>query len=528
MADLQYIKINDTTYTIDDPDSVTGPASSTDGHVAAFSGTTGRLIKDTGKTLGTSVPAFTSSDSGKSLTINSVGNIVTTTMTDMKTAMSLNNVENKSSATIRGELTSTNVTTALGYTPINSAVKGANNGVAELDSTGKVPASQLPSYVDDVLEYDSSSGFPSTGESGKIYVAKDTNKTYRWGGSSYVEISPSLALGETSSTAYRGDRGKTAYDHASAKGSAYSSGLYKITTNAQGHVTAATAVAKGDITALGIPAQDTTYESKAAASGGTAVSLVTTGEKYTWNNKASTNVVTTSANGLMSSTDKSKLDGINGINVYYVEGPSSDTTAGTWTGTISGLTSYYNGLTVLYVPAVAGASTTTLNINGLGAKTCYYSGTAKLTTHYPVGTPILFTFRNDTWGRADYDSNTNTQMRVYRQTTGYNADYPLIASRTQTIGTVGSNGTYTAIYGVVGDTNIPTVNPQTGLVKFKGLTVTDKITGSISGDAGTVSGHTVGTNVPSFTSSDAGKFLTIGSNGSIVATTMVAWAGGNY
>lgn len=96
---------------------------------------------------------------------------------------------------------------------IATTSKGANGGVAELDSTGKVPSSQLPSFVDDVLEYASSSSFPTTGESGKIYIAKDTNKTYRWSGTAYVEISPSLALGETSSTAYRGDRGKTAYDH---------------------------------------------------------------------------------------------------------------------------------------------------------------------------------------------------------------------------------------------------------------------------------------------------------------------------
>lgn len=137
---------------------------------------------------------------------------------------------------------------------------GTANGVAELDSNGKVPSSQLPSYVDDVLEYDSKSAFPATGESGKIYVAKDTNKTYRWSGTAYVEISESLALGETSSTAYRGDRGKVAYDHASSKGSAFASGLYKITTNAEGHVTAAAAVVKSDITALGIPAQDTVYD----------------------------------------------------------------------------------------------------------------------------------------------------------------------------------------------------------------------------------------------------------------------------
>lgn len=56
---------------------------------------------------------------------------------------------------------------------------GVANGVASLDSSGLVPSSQLPSFVDDVLEYDSFSDFPPTGESGKIYVAKDTNKTYR-------------------------------------------------------------------------------------------------------------------------------------------------------------------------------------------------------------------------------------------------------------------------------------------------------------------------------------------------------------
>ena len=143
---------------------------------------------------------------------------------------------------------------------ISSSEKGAANGVATLDSDSKIPTSQLPSYVDDVLEYATESAFPSTGESGKIYVAQDTNKTYRWSGTNYVEISPSLALGETSATAYRGDRGAAAYAHAvTNKGSAFSSGLYKITTNSEGHVTAAVAVVKSDITALGIPGSDTTY-----------------------------------------------------------------------------------------------------------------------------------------------------------------------------------------------------------------------------------------------------------------------------
>ena len=79
---------------------------------------------------------------------------------------------------------------------------------ANLSDNGKVPANQLPSYVDDVLEYDTFNTFPTTGEDGKIYVAQDTNLTYRWSGTRYVEISQSLALGESSSTAYPGDKGK--------------------------------------------------------------------------------------------------------------------------------------------------------------------------------------------------------------------------------------------------------------------------------------------------------------------------------
>ncbi len=83
---------------------------------------------------------------------------------------------------------------------------------------GVVPASQLPSYVDDVLEFPNLASFPVTGESAKVYVALDTNKTYRWSGSTYVQIGSDLALGETTTTAYRGDRGKTAYEHSQATG----------------------------------------------------------------------------------------------------------------------------------------------------------------------------------------------------------------------------------------------------------------------------------------------------------------------
>ena len=119
--------------------------------------------------------------------------------------------------------------------------KGAANGVAGLDSTGKVPSSQLPSYVDDVIDvvsfvtsnptsgmtignvyYNSATkklftatsataGVTSDPEAGKIYVSIANNKTYRWSGSIMTEISASLALGTTSSTAFRGDYGNTLY-----------------------------------------------------------------------------------------------------------------------------------------------------------------------------------------------------------------------------------------------------------------------------------------------------------------------------
>lgn len=94
------------------------------------------------------------------------------------------------------------------HAQVKRSEMGVANGVATLGADGKVPSGQLPSYVDDVLEYENKASFPATGETGKIYVAKDTNLTYRWGGTAYVEISASLALGETSSTAYAGDKGK--------------------------------------------------------------------------------------------------------------------------------------------------------------------------------------------------------------------------------------------------------------------------------------------------------------------------------
>lgn len=97
-------------------------------------------------------------------------------------------------------------------TYIKKSEKGIANGIVPLNENCIIPSSYLPSYVDDVLEYDSYTNFPTQGESGKIYVAKDTNLTYRWTGTQYTEISKSLALGETESTAYAGNKGKANRD----------------------------------------------------------------------------------------------------------------------------------------------------------------------------------------------------------------------------------------------------------------------------------------------------------------------------
>lgn len=214
-------------------------------------------------------------------------------------------------------------------------------GVSATKLTGTVPQANLPSYVDDVIEADDYDALPPTGEAGKIYVDKETNKTYRWGGSAYVEISASLALGETSATAFRGDYGKTAYDHAQAKGSEFATGFYKITTNAEGHVTSATAVTKGDITALGVPAQDTTY---ADATGSTS--------------------------GLMSAADKTKLDGIaNGANNYTH--PTSD--AGALGSNIYKITTDADGHIIAATP-IAKGDITALGIPSEDTNTTYTAG----------------------------------------------------------------------------------------------------------------------------------------------------------
>lgn len=159
---------------------------------------------------------------------------------------------------------------------INS--KGAPNGLASLNESGIIPSAQLPSYVDDVIEVDTFSNLPSTGESGKIYIVQDTNLTYRWSGTDYVEISKSLALGETSSTAYPGDKGKATTD----KLNRIPDKLITDTVNVNQSTTEAVL-------------KFTTYRQEAQQIGRNTLTITS---------------ATTSQAGLMSSSDKTKLDGL--------------------------------------------------------------------------------------------------------------------------------------------------------------------------------------------------------------------------
>ena len=203
------------------------------------------------------------------------GHPLTSDFNITKGDVGLGNVDNTSDA---NKPVSTATQNALNA-KLNASQKGVAGGLAELDANGKVPASQLPSYVDDVIEgylyngrfySDAAHEHLITPESGKIYTDLATDKTYRWSGTVYTEISASLALGETSSTAFRGDHGKVAYDHAMAKGVAFSSGLYKVTTNSEGHVTAAVSATKSDV---GLGNVDNTSDANKPISNATQTAL---------------------------------------------------------------------------------------------------------------------------------------------------------------------------------------------------------------------------------------------------------------
>lgn len=178
------------------------------------------------------------------------------------------------------------------------AKRGVANGIASLDKNGKVPASQLPSYVDDVLEgyYVDETHFAEkyiedapvyyTPEKGKIYVdiSTDTDysgKTYRWSGTKYSVISETLALGEVTGTAYDGGKGKKTTDTVNSLSNELVSRLDRVEQTAEGlKIVYSKSIKNNDTNLYNTPSR---------------IALVL-------NNASKT------ANGSMSSADKVKLD----------------------------------------------------------------------------------------------------------------------------------------------------------------------------------------------------------------------------
>lgn len=199
----------------------------------------GYVAKVSGK--GLSTEDYTTAEKEK---LNGLHN---TTVDSALSSSSTNPVQNKvvntalsgkvpTTRKVNNKALSADITLAAGDVgAIPSAQKGVAGGVAELDDSGHVPAAQLPSYVDDVIDsyivtgataFSSgwlsltSEGAALTPESGKIYIVLTTGnynmREYRWSGTAYAQVNEGIALGETASTAYRGDRGKAAYDHSQA------------------------------------------------------------------------------------------------------------------------------------------------------------------------------------------------------------------------------------------------------------------------------------------------------------------------
>lgn len=263
---------------------------------------------------------------------------------------------------VNNKVLSADITLSAGdVSAIPANTKGVAGGVAELDSTGKVLAAQLPSFVDDVIDGYLSSGKMYkeaahntliVGEAGKIYIDLHTSKTYRWSGTAYAVISDTVTLGETSSTAYRGDRGKIAYDHsqsahAPANAEQNVQSDWNVTdTGSDAYIknkpstmrgaSASAAGGTGFVPAPGAgaanrylrsdgswsvpPDNNTVYTHPTSAGNKHIPAGGSSGQILRWSgdgtavwgvdNNTTYGAATQSANGLMSAADKKKLDGI--------------------------------------------------------------------------------------------------------------------------------------------------------------------------------------------------------------------------
>lgn len=324
-------------------------------------------------------------------------------------------------------------------------------------------------------------GYASDQNDGTFLIASLGGTTYQSG----------LAIGGGSGNLlWKGKKVLTvddSYSHPAGSGASKTSGLYKFSTDSTSHISGVTAVTKADITALGIPAQDTTY----SAATSNAAGLMSAADKKKLNGIATgankitvdTALSTTSTNPVQNKVVTTAINGKADLSegAIFVQGSgttNSTAKTSTWLGTSDKITAYYDGLTIRYKIGVAGQSTTTLNINNLGAKTVYRFSNSKLTTHFPVNSIIHLIYHADLnggcWMCSDYDANTNTYQRVYASTG--NVEYPITTRYATTTG-----ASYYAEYGRY-STGV-TLNPSTNTItatNFKGLAT--KATADASGN----------------------------------------------
>lgn len=308
------------------------------------------------------------------------------------------------SRTINGKALSTNITlTADDVDAIPADQKGANNGVAELDETGKVPVAQLPSYVDDVIEgYYSGGKFYKesahtteiAGAAGKIFVDLTTNKTYRWGGTAFAEISASLALGETSTTAYRGDRGKIAYDHSQTA---------HAPSNAERNVIVGVQVNGSDLTPDGSRKVNVVVP--------TAVSDLENDSDFITSSEtaaAATKLATARV------IDGVNFDGTAAISHYGTCSTAAGTAAKTVT--LAGFTLATGARITVKFTVTNTAASPTLNVNGTGAKAIQYRGAA-ITASYLAANRVYEFVYDGTAYQLIGDIDTNSTYNVATSST---------------------------------------------------------------------------------------------------------------
>ena len=317
---------------------------------------------------------------------------------------------------LSGNVSVTKSDVGLGNVTNDSQVKrsemGAASGVATLDSAGKVPTSQLPSYVDDVLEYDTKPDFPATGEAGKIYVDKSTNTSWRWSGTTYVQIKGDLVIGTTTGTAADGGVANTHYNNTSNPHSV---------TKAQ----------------VGLGSVVNTGDSATPVSGGTT--KFTTGGAYTELNKKVDKV---SGKGLSTNDyttdEKNKLAGIAAgaeVNVQsdwnatsgdaFIKNKPTIPDSFQWFGTsstaaatvqkevsIPSITSLKTGQIIVVMPTVTSTvADSTLKLNSFDAYPMRYNNAAITTSTdsivWSANIPSLFVFDGSYWVFLGHGTDLN-------------------------------------------------------------------------------------------------------------------------